>query len=555
MLKSLKIQNYALIDSIAIDFEKGFNAITGETGAGKSILLGALALILGKRVDTSVLFNADKKCIVEGGFSLSGEKQKDFLRNNDLDIEDINLIRREINSNGKSRAFINDTPVNLSILNSFASLLLDIHSQYQTLLLSDSRFQFSILDTFANNHSLLEHYQQSFQQLKRQEEQLHVLEAREKNAKKDLDYLSFQQKEIADLQLDIETDSQIENELLTLSNAEKIRETLHFLLYRFDESEESLLSILGEIRKQLGEISNYHPRLAEFHEQLQSFEIESKELLPEVSSFMDTIDIDNQRLDELNQRNNLINALYLKHQLSKVEDLLKLEKDLSEQIASITSLETDIADCRKEIASIRLQLEKEANALSEKRKQSIPSLEKQIIELLAKVGMKNARLSFRISHSEKHQFDEFGLDNLEILFSSNTGVPMQEITKVASGGELSRLMLCIKYILAGSALLPSIIFDEIDLGISGEIAFKVGELMAHMSEKHQVIAITHLPQVASFANAHFRVYKQSDQQTTHTHLTKLDEQERILELAKMIGGENPSPSAIENARELVKNFS
>ncbi|MBL6963272.1 MAG: DNA repair protein RecN [Bacteroidetes bacterium] len=555
MLKSLRIQNYALIDEIEIDFEKGFNVITGETGAGKSILLGALELILGKRVDTSVLFDPAKKCIVEGIFLLNNQKQKSFFESHELDFDKETSIRREISSNGKSRAFINDTPVTIHSLNDFSGLLLDIHSQYQSLLLNDSEFQFSILDTFAENKSLLSDYQNTYTSLIDLKKKLSQLETNEINAKKDLDYYAFQQQEIVSLNLDAGSDNKLEDELLILSNAEKIKDTLNQLIFSFDESENSLLQQLSAARKQIAEVSNYNLQLESFFQKIESLEIELKDIQNEMSSFSDKVEIDNERLDQLTARLNAINHLLSKHHLNSVDDLISLEIELQDKIQHITSLGDEINLKQKQIDSTSESLLQLATKLSKDRKKIIPELELKLTDLLAMVGMKKATLKFDLNQAEPIELKEYGIDSLSILFSSNKGVPIQAVSKVASGGELSRLMLCIKHILAGSSLLPSIIFDEIDLGISGEIAFKVGELLSSMSARHQIIAITHLPQVASFGSSHFLVYKTSDQKTTHTKLRKLMYEERILELAQMIGGDNPSKMAIESAKELVRNFS
>ncbi|MBT5990567.1 MAG: DNA repair protein RecN [Bacteroidetes bacterium] len=554
MLKSLRIQNYALIDEIEIDFDSGFNVITGETGAGKSIILGALELILGKRVDTSVLFNPNKKCIIEGSFSLENDKQKQFFQTHDLDFDEHTIIRREISNSGKSRAFINDVPVTINILTDFSSLLLDIHSQYQTLLLNTNEFQFSILDAVAENKSLLIQYHKEYTNLLQLKKELNTLIQQESKAKKDLDYFEFQQKEIASLCLVAETDSKLEDELLTLSNAEKIKDTLDQLVYSFDDAEDSISQKLAEARKQMAGIASFNIKLEEFLRQIESVEIELKEIIPEMAAFSEKVDIDNQKLDELTVRFNAINNLLSKHQLNTVEELIALEQDLHTKIAGISSLQESIQDKEKQIVSTSTLLQKQALSLSEKRQGVIPELESRLVLLLASVGMNNASIKFDLSQNNLEEITENGLNNLAVLFSSNTGIPMQLVSKVASGGELSRLMLCIKHILAGSTLLPSIIFDEIDLGISGEIAFKVGEMMSKMADNHQIIAISHLPQVASFGLSHFLVYKTSDQNTTHTHLRKLSLEERILELAKMIGGENPSPMAMESAKELVRNF-
>ena len=553
MLKELRIANYALIDEIEIHFAKNLNVITGETGAGKSILLGALELVLGKRADTSVLFNKDKKCVVEAVFVTKNESIKTFLVENELDLDTNIIIRREIANNGKSRAFINDTPVTLNQLSELSGKLIDIHSQYHSLQLNDHTFQMNILDAVAKNTSLVNNYQVLYKKLRYLDKKIEELTEKEKKSQKDQDYFLYQLNEITNLQLIPEQDTLLEEELLTLSNAEKIKENIEKSLHDLDENEFSVLQIMKGIRKAIQDISKFNPRIEGYLSRIEQVETDLKDLIPEMLSFLDHIEIDGKRLNEITERLDEINRLLAKHQLSGIYELIELKKSLQAKINSLFSVKKEIQDLRSEYEIVETKLKEYAVELHMLRTEITPKVEKLLIDLLSMVGMKNSKIHFSVMTDNNHQFMPNGTDHIDIMFSSNPGIDMQSVSKVASGGELSRLMLCIKYILAGSVLLPTIIFDEIDLGISGEISFKVGKLLSEMSLKHQIIAITHLPQVASFGKEHFKVYKTADSHETHTYIKKLKLEERIEELAKMIGGEHPNPHAVENAKELIKN--
>ena len=551
MLQKLSISNYALIDEIDIELNKGLNVITGETGAGKSILLGALGLILGKRADTSILFNPSAKCIVEGSFLLDRKKYESFFIQNDLDFEENSIIRREVSNNGKSRAFINDTPVTLLQLGELTDLMIDIHAQHQTLQLNNPDFQLNILDTAGGLDKMVSAYKYEYVKYRQLEKELKELEEVEKQSKADLDYYRYQYNEIEQLQLDVEKDTLLEEEFLTLSNAEKIRENLQQVLFFMDEEDKALLHTLRQIIRELQDISSYNPRLDAFLESIQSVEIELRELLPDIKSFTNEVDVDQQRIDIIQERLNEINRLLSKHNLRNIAELIQYAKETKEKLDKIDSLESDIEKLRNDLKALHNTLLNDAKQISQSRSKGTKEAENTLLKLLKSVGMEHAQICFSLSQ-QKDQLKANGIDDIDMLFSSNPGIGLQSVSKAASGGELSRLMLCIKYLLAGKLLLPTLIFDEIDLGISGEIAFRVGKLLSEMSSRHQIIAITHLPQVASFGQDHFRVFKTSAENKTNTYICKLNKDERIEELSKMIGGEKPSKVAVENAKELIK---
>ena len=554
MLQQLKIQNYAIISEVEIDFNQGLNVITGETGAGKSILLGALGLILGNRVDGSVLKNTEKKCIIEGWFQVENPDFKSFFDENSLDYQNPAIIRREISPSGISRAFINDTPVNLNILKDFCEKIIDIHSQNQTIQLNNPSFQLSVLDSVSNSAAILSEYKSIFRKYHTAKVLLNELENSEKKSRKDLDYMLFQLEEIKKAVLYENESEELEKEFLTLTHSEKIKTNLLECENIINDSEYSVFNQMAEAMRQIHEISGFHEKLQEFSERMNSFILELKELSKEIKQFEDKTDLDEERLNYVNNRLNLINHLLNKHQLRTIRELLDYATSLEQTINGIISLDEKIVQSRKEADEIFAILKSLANQLSVERHKYINHIENELTSLLKELGMKNAIVRFEMSEYAYDELKETGKDKVNILFTSNPGMPLQPVSKIASGGELSRLMLGIKFIMADTAVLPTMIFDEIDMGISGEIAIKVGQILKKLAKNHQVINISHLPQIAAMGNSHFLVYKEISSNNTRTLIRKLNPEERVLEIAQMIGGEHPSPSNFETSRELIEKM-
>ncbi|NLJ07149.1 MAG: DNA repair protein RecN [Sphingobacteriales bacterium] len=551
MLLRLVIKNYALINELDIEFDEGFNVITGETGTGKSILLGALGLILGNRVDYSILFKRDQKCIIEGTFRLTSEN-KQFFDRNDIDFENETIIRREISPTGKSRAFINDTPVNLDILQEFAESQIDIHTQHQTLQINNPLFQLAVLDSVAGNIELRKHYTGLFNQYKSKQKDLERLRAEEIQASKEYDYLIYQLNEIKALKPDPENDLLLQEELNMLENADKIRNNIAFCLNKIEDSELGIMAGILEVRKNLSEISVFNTSFESLLKRLESNYLEMKDIHQELINLHQKTDSDPERLQLITQRIDSLNHLLNKHHLTDIIQLIGLEKELEEKVNGFESLAEKIERLSAEIKNIEKDLQSAALELSKSREKVIPALKEKLLDLLGKVGMQKASINISLQRKEIADFNESGPDQIQLLFSSNPGVPMQLISKAASGGELSRIMLCIKSIMAGSSLLSTLIFDEIDQGVSGETAFQVAGLIKEIAKKRQVICITHLPQIASAGQKHFLVEKNQESKFTLTTVKLLDYQGRVNEIAKMIGGNNPPDSAIESAKLLLK---
>jgi DNA repair protein RecN (Recombination protein N) len=550
MLSRLVIQNYALIDSLDIRFSLGLNIITGETGAGKSILLGALGLILGQRADTQVLLNKEKKCIIEGEFNIEEYNLKSFFETNNLDYESTTIIRREISPEGKSRTFLNDTPVTLNVLKDLSSNLVDIHSQHENLSINNPAFQLAYIDAFAKNSGMLKDYKELYNSHSKLKEALENKIAENDQMTKDLDYFQFQFNELNEANLVENEQTELEQKLESLSNSETIRSGLERINYLLNEGENALVVESSEIVKILSSLSKYNPKFKELHERINSVVIELKDISNEVDELRDESSFNPAQIEQINERLNHIYHLEQKHRLNTVADLLALQESLRIKIEGITSIEEDINTLTKELSKIEVKLISLANKISESRIKVIPQIEKKVKELLNEVALNNAVL--KINHEVlKDQFNASGIDKVRFLFSANKGVEYQEIQKVASGGELSRLTLCLKAIITQLMSLPTIVFDEIDSGVSGEVANKVGNVMQTISKRHQVITITHLPQIASKGESHFYVFKEVKNDKTYTRIKRLNEDERIMEIAKMLSGEKPSSIALENARELL----
>lgn len=551
MLIHLSIQNYALIDILDVDFSNGLTIITGETGAGKSILLGALGLIAGNRADTQALQDKTKKCIIEVSFNIKDYSLTDFFLANELDYEITTNIRREITPEGKSRAFINDTPVTLTQLKGLTERLIDIHSQHQTLTLNGSEFQLSVVDAFAKHPDILEEYAIRYKLFKTLEKSLNGLLARESQAKKDFDYFQFQFNELEEANLKPAEQLEIEQELETLNNIEEIKLNLSKASAGLNGGEQNLLGSLNEIKSLLASQAKFKPEINELSTRLNSTYIELKDISNELESLEQDIVYDPKRIDKLTIQLDSINRLQQKHQVKSVEELIAIREELSNKLLEFSSLETEIEKTKKEVTALQKLLIALARKIAANRKKEIPKIEKEIASLLSSLSMPNAQL--KIEQIVTENLSANGMDHVNFLFSANKGSDFKELNKVASGGELSRLMLSIKSLIAQLTALPTIIFDEIDTGVSGDVADKVGSIMNVMAKSMQVITITHLPQIASKGQSHLFVFKEDKNKKTYSNIKKLTTNERVQEIAKMLSTATPTAAAINNAKELLNN--
>lgn len=555
MLQKLSISNYALIDDLEISFDRGLNILTGETGAGKSIILGALSLILGQRAESRYFFNQQKKCVIEGVFSINGFHLKNFFEENELDYEMETILRREITADGKSRAFINDTPVNLTIIKQLGEKLIDIHSQHATLEINDPDFQLLVVDSVSGHGELLNEYKSKYRAYKKLAAKLQQLIDENSKAKSDLDYYQFQFDELEKAKLSDDEQGKLEHELYTLNNAEEIKRNLLGAFYLMQDGETAALLQLREAGHHLSTLEKFNPEIAELHERLKSTLIELKDIAAEVENIEQRTHTDEARAVEINDRLSMMYNLQKKHHVSTNAELLQLLGELSEKIQQALFGDEEIEKLQKQIVAEKQELEKLAAQLSANRNKAIPNIEKQVVEALAEMGMPNSTLKIELSPLPAKGGDSHlgadGSDQVRFLFSANKGHALAEMSKVASGGELSRLMLSIKSLIARYTALPTIIFDEIDTGISGEVANKVGQIMERLAGNLQVITITHLPQIASKGQSHYFVYKDNESATTYTRIRQLDKQERVVEIAKMLSGDKPGESALQNARELL----
>ena len=552
MLNRLSISNYALIDNLEIDFGRGLNIVTGETGAGKSIILGALSLILGQRADSKYFFNQQKKCVIEGFFDVSGFDLKSFFEEVDLDFELETTLRREISADGKSRAFVNDTPVNLSTLKQVGERLIDIHSQHATLEINDPAFQLLVVDAAASHTPLVSQYTTLYKQYKKNSQKLAQLKAESDKAKAELDYQQFQYDELEKAKLQADEQEPLEAELLALNNAENIKRNLLGAHYLITEGESPATLQLREAAQMLSGIEKFNPAIKDLHQRLNSLLIELKDIGTEVEGMEQRTLMNEERAAEINNRLTLVYNLQKKHKANTIAELLATQQQLEQNIQQALGNDEEIAGLEQQQQAQQAQLMELAEQLSAKRTKVIPTVEQQVQQTLANMGMPHATLKIENTIAAANQFTAAGINHIRFLFSANKGHQLAEMSKVASGGELSRLMLAIKRLIANHTALPTIIFDEIDTGVSGEVAHRVGQVMEQLAANMQVITITHLPQIASKGQNHYFVYKHTDAQTTYTRMRQLDEQERVLEVAKMLSGENPGESALQNARELLK---
>lgn len=549
MLNSLLIKNYALIKNLEMEPSPGLNVITGETGAGKSIMVGAVGLLLGNRADTKVLFDKDRKCVVEGSFNIEMFSLKSFFENTDLDYESECIIRREINPNGKSRAFINDTPVNLEMLKALGSRLMEIHSQLDTLLLGQSAYQLSIIDVFAGNASMLSQYKASFKEYQTKNQALISLQQEAEEWKKEADYHNFLLQELSEAQLNPEVDKTLEEDLKLLEHAEEIKLKINQILELLDQSDFSVSQNLYSVSSLIDQISSYSEKFQVLKSRTQSSLIEIKDIIDELEREQEMVIHNPQKIEEMRERINLIYRLEQKHQIQGVENLTKIQNELEIKVEKILNLDDEIHQAQTALEEAKREMIEYAHLLSKSRKSVYEGLATKLEQLLMGLGMPDAQIKIKEQSKEP---GPTGIDDVEIWFSANKGILPQSLKRVASGGEFSRLMFCVKYILADKIALPTIIFDEIDTGVSGEIALKMVNMMKNMSKNHQVITISHLPQFAAKGDTHYFVYKDSSTKTAMSNIKKLSNQERILEVAKMIGGESPSDIAYENAKELLE---
>jgi len=565
MLRKLSIQNYAIIDELEIDFSNKLNVITGETGAGKSIIVGALGLILGERADSTLLVSKEKKCIVEGAFSMDNKKTvRAFLRDNELDAEDELVLRREIGTNGKSRAFINDTPVNLAQLQELSSFLVDLHQQFDTLELGESGFQREVVDALAGHVIVVDEYQTIFRQWQQIKKETEKLKSQKQQFDKEADYNHFQFTELEEANFTKNELEDIDAELKMLNHAEGIKGALNKVYFELQESESPVVQQLKTFLNQLNAYASYHPALAGLIQRLQSAQIELQDIADDIDHISNQVKYDPERIGQLNERLSLGYKLQKKHGVNLTSELLEIQKKLEEKLQAVLNMDETIREKEKESNRLFAGATRLAAKISEDRHKQIKPLEDKVNKLLVQVGMPNAKLKVAIKPTD---LNPSGGDHIEFLFDANlpalpTGQAggqagksgqFQPVGKVASGGELSRLMLCIKSLVAQSIDLPTLIFDEIETGISGEAARQVGIIMKELATRRQVICITHQPQIAGKADAHFFVYKEIVKDSVKTNIRPLSREERITTIAKMLSGEKPTSAAIENAREMLMN--
>ncbi len=549
MLKSLYIKNYALIDSLEIDFEQGFSVITGETGAGKSIILGALGLIVGQRADAKTIKMGESKCVIEGTFNISAYDLKAFFTEKEIDYDEICILRRELMSSGKSRAFINDTPVTLADLKELGNKLIDIHSQHQNLILGDNQFQMHVVDALAGNDSLLKEYNQIYTIYKDSEKKLKNLQDAITKSRQEEEYLRFQYTALDEAALKEGEQEELEAELEMLNHAEDIKSGLYKINILLSDDEHGIVAALKESLSVTHSLSKMYNRSEEMQQRLDTAYIDLKDLSSEVERMAGDIEFNPERLAFVEERLNKIYSLQKKYNIDTVAGLLALKYEINKKLENIDSFDQQLKEQQQEVADNKEKVDLLASKLSSKRKSAIKPMEETLTKKTSVLGMPNIR--FECNISPKQEADITGIDNLEFLFSANKNVPLQPVSEIASGGEISRLMLCLKSMIAGATALPTIIFDEIDTGVSGEIADKMGQIMQEFGQSMQVIAITHLPQIAAKGRAHYLVYKTDDEKTTTTNLRKLSDKERLEEIARMLSGASLTDAAIQNARVML----
>ena len=552
MLRSLYIQNYALIEKLDIDFYSGFSVITGETGAGKSIILGAIGLLLGQRADVKAIRAGASKCVIEAHFDISAYGMQPFFEENELEYEEECILRREVSASGKSRAFINDTPASLSQMKELGELLIDVHSQHQNLLLNKEGFQLNVLDLLSHNEEALTVYQGIYREWKQAQQDLESLIAQATQDRADEDYLRFQLEQLDDAHLSAGEQEELEQEAETLSHAEDIKAGLYRVGQTLYSDEGGLLSGLKECLNTMQSLQDVYPVAGELAERLESSYIELKDVSQEISDKEEEVEFNPQRLDEVNERLNLIYTLQQKHRVSTVDELLALSEEYAAKLSAITSFDADIEALKERCDVLFNQVKEQAAVLTKARIAAAREVERQMAARLVPLGMPNVR--FQVEMGSRKEPGVHGTDTVNFLFSANKNGTLQNISSVASGGEIARVMLSVKAMIAGAVKLPTIVFDEIDTGVSGEIADRMADIMQEMGDcNRQVISITHLPQIAARGRAHYKVYKQDNETETNSHIRRLTDEERVEELAHMLSGATLTEAALNNARALLGN--
>jgi len=550
MLLSLYIQNYALIEKLDIKFESGFSVITGETGAGKSIILGAIGLLLGQRADIKSIRQGETKCVIEAHFDISSYGMQSFFEKNELEYEDECILRREVQSSGKSRAFINDTPASVTQMKELGEQLIDVHSQHQNLLLNKEGFQLKVLDILARNENNLSSYQSVYGEWKNVQSELNELVEHAGKSREDEDYIRFQLEQLDDAQLVAGEQDELEKEADVLAHAEDIKAGLYRAGNYFTSDEGGLISSLKEVKNLMADLQRIYPPAESLLERLDSTYIELKDISQEVVANGEKVEFDPERLEEVNTRLNLLYSLQQKHHVSTVDDLLAIAADYTTKLSEITSFDDKIQELKDRCNSLFAKVSKEAEVLTKSRAAAALEVEKHIAARLVTLGMPNVR--FKVEMGTRKDPGSYGSDTVNFLFSANKNSPLQNISSVASGGEIARVMLSIKAMIAGAVKLPTIVFDEIDTGVSGEIADRMAGIMQEMGDmERQVISITHLPQIAAKGRIHYKVYKKDDEFSTNSNIIRLTDDERVEEIAHMLSGATLTEAALNNAKALL----
>ncbi len=551
MLKSLFIQNFVLIDSLDIRFDKGFSVITGETGAGKSIILGALSLVLGQRADGKSIKKGSDKCVIEAVFDISKYRLEEFFLANDLEYDvEICILRRELYASGKSRAFVNDSPVSLTVMKELGSRLIDIHSQHQNLLLGDNRFQLKVIDVMAENEILLILYRKEYAHYQSLKRELRELEEKAARTKQEEDYVRFQLEQLDEAGLVPGEQEELEQELETLSHAEEIKGTLYKITHLLDGEEQGAVQLIKDALSAADNLERYFPKAKEIAERLRSAYIDLSDLSSETDVLKEDIEFNPERMDWVNERLNMLYSLEQKHRVSTVEELISIQKQYIAQLHEIDSFDEQIRLVKEQLEISYRELIQQASVLSQQRRIAAKAIAEQLVERVMPLGMPNTR--FTVDFVSRPEPENDGMDEIRFMFSANKSGELQPVAQTASGGEISRLMLCIKAMIAGFTALPAIIFDEVDTGVSGDIADKMGDIMQELGTKMQVITITHLPQIAAKGKEHFFVYKEDTTDRTITRIKKLAKDERVNEVARMLSGASLTNASIANAKDLLR---
>lgn len=550
MLKSLFIQNFVLIDNLDIRFDKGFSVITGETGAGKSIILGALSLVLGQRADGKSIKKGSDKCVIEAVFDVSKYQLEPFFLSNDLEYDaDSCILRRELYASGKSRAFVNDSPVSLTILKELGSRLIDIHSQHQNLLLGDNRFQLKVIDVMAENEILLILYKKEFTRYQALRRELKDLRDKAAQSKQEEDYIRFQLEQLDEANLQPDEQDELEQEQETLSHAEEIKSSLYKVTELLDGEEQGAIQILKEAISTVDSLERYFPKAKEISERIRSAYIDLNDLASETDVLKEDVEFNPERLEWVNERLNILYTLLQKHRVSTVDELIAIRDQYQEQLRAIDSFDEQIGLLESQLDASYKELLQQASVLSEQRKVASTAMASQLVKMIIPLGMPNTR--FRVDILPRKEPESDGMDDIRFMFSANKSAELQPVAQTASGGEISRLMLCIKAMIAGFTALPTIIFDEVDTGVSGDIADKMGDIMQELGTKMQVFAITHLPQIAAKGQAHYFVYKKDTKDRTLTRIKQLEGEERVNEVARMLSGASLTEASLANAKDLL----